>query len=194
MDDVVAAYPRARLKVIFDNLNTHQSNDEWLKRHPLVTFHFTPTRASWLNQVGGWFSILLAGPVADRRIVHLGRATQHINAFICMRSRALWGPATPREADSQKLSAEVPINALACQQQKRLPSGSRIGEAICLRWPYAGKSSTRVRIAIAVRAYKSLALLQGAEVAGLLLATGTYIAAPGVLVIGLRRLGQRSEQ
>ena len=76
MDDVVAAYPTARLKVILDNLNTHQKNDEWLKRHPLVTFHFTPTRASWLNQVGGWFSILLAGPVADRRIVHLSRTTQ----------------------------------------------------------------------------------------------------------------------
>ncbi len=66
MDDVVAAYPTARLKVILDNLNTHQKNDEWLKRHPLVTFHFTPTRASWLNQVEGWFSILqgqsLTGP------------------------------------------------------------------------------------------------------------------------------------
>ncbi len=70
MDDVVAAYPTARLKVILDNLNTHQKNDEWLKRHPFVTFHFTPTRASWLNQVEGWFSIL-QGQSLTRRIVHL---------------------------------------------------------------------------------------------------------------------------
>jgi hypothetical protein len=35
---MVAAYPNARLKVILDNLNTHKKNDEWLKRHPLVTF------------------------------------------------------------------------------------------------------------------------------------------------------------
>src|SRR5450755_750928 len=58
MDEIVAGYPKARLKVILDNLNTHKKNDEWLQRHPLVTFHFTPTRASWLNQVECWFSIL----------------------------------------------------------------------------------------------------------------------------------------
>ncbi len=51
MDEVVAAYPGNRLEVVMDNLNTHKKNDEWLARHPLVTFHFTPTRASWLNQV-----------------------------------------------------------------------------------------------------------------------------------------------
>src|SRR6202171_6354997 len=58
MDDVVAAYPKARLNVILDHLNTHQKNDAWLARHPKVKFHYTPTRASWLNQVEGWFSIL----------------------------------------------------------------------------------------------------------------------------------------
>jgi hypothetical protein len=44
-------------QVIFDNLNTHKKNDAWLKRHPKVTFHYTPTRTSWLNQIEGWFSI-----------------------------------------------------------------------------------------------------------------------------------------
>ena len=58
MDEVVAAYPKRRLEVILDNLNTHKKNDAWLARHPLVKFHYTPTRASWLNQVEGWFSIL----------------------------------------------------------------------------------------------------------------------------------------
>src|SRR5215212_9247046 len=51
MNEIVAAYPKKRLEVIVDNLNTHQKNEDWLARHPLVTFHFTPTRASWLNQV-----------------------------------------------------------------------------------------------------------------------------------------------
>src|SRR5262249_6871701 len=45
MDDVVAEYPNQRLEVILDNLNTHKKNDAWLKRHPNVTFHYTPTRA-----------------------------------------------------------------------------------------------------------------------------------------------------
>jgi transposase len=31
---------------------------EWLCRHPRWTFHFTPTSASWLNAVEGFFAIL----------------------------------------------------------------------------------------------------------------------------------------
>ena len=31
---------------------------EWLGRHPRFTFHFTPTSASWLNAVEGFFAIL----------------------------------------------------------------------------------------------------------------------------------------
>ena len=52
--------PRGRLEVILDNLNTHKKNENWVARHPLVTIHYTPTRASRLNQVEGWFSILRA--------------------------------------------------------------------------------------------------------------------------------------
>jgi len=45
--------------VILDNLSTHKpKQDRWLRRHPRVHFHFTPTCASWLNQVECWFSIL----------------------------------------------------------------------------------------------------------------------------------------
>ena len=44
---------------ILDNLNTHKpKRDRWLARPPKVHFHFTPTYASWLNQVEVWFSIL----------------------------------------------------------------------------------------------------------------------------------------
>jgi hypothetical protein len=42
---------------ILDNLNAHKKNDEWLAAHPNVTFHFTPTTASWLDQVEIWFGI-----------------------------------------------------------------------------------------------------------------------------------------
>jgi len=39
--------------VIQDNLNTHKpKRDRWLARHPNIHLHYTPTRASWLNQVG----------------------------------------------------------------------------------------------------------------------------------------------
>src|SRR5471030_777176 len=82
MDEIVADYPKARLKVILDNLNTHKKNDEWLKRHPLVTFHFTPTRASWLNQVECWFSILQGQSLNGASFTSVEQLKQHINAFI----------------------------------------------------------------------------------------------------------------
>jgi len=59
MNQVVADYPEREIHVILDNLNTHKPRrDLWLARHPQVHFHFTPTHASWLNQVEVWFSVL----------------------------------------------------------------------------------------------------------------------------------------
>jgi transposase len=53
-------YPDQDLHVILDNVSTHKTPAvrAWLGRHPRVTFHFTPTSASWLNQVETWFSVL----------------------------------------------------------------------------------------------------------------------------------------
>jgi transposase len=78
MDEIVADYPKARLKVILDNLNTHKKNDEWLKRHPLVT----PTRASWLNQVECWFSILQGQSLNGASFTSVDQVKKHIDAFI----------------------------------------------------------------------------------------------------------------
>ena len=82
MDEVVAAYPRSRLEVILDNLNTHKKNEEWLARHPKVTFHYTPTRASWLNQVEGWFSILQGQSLTGASFTSVEQLKEHIDAFI----------------------------------------------------------------------------------------------------------------
>lgn len=59
MDQVVAEAPvDQELHVILDNYCTHKKCDAWLAKHPNVHFHFTPTSASWLNQVEIWFGIL----------------------------------------------------------------------------------------------------------------------------------------
>ncbi len=59
MKRIVAEQPERQIHVILDNLNTHKpKTDRWRSRHPNVHFHFTPTRASWLNQIEIWFSIL----------------------------------------------------------------------------------------------------------------------------------------
>ena len=59
MNKIVADHPDRDIHVVLDNLNTHKpKRDGWLPRHPNVRFHFTPTHASWMNQVEIWFSIL----------------------------------------------------------------------------------------------------------------------------------------
>jgi len=50
--------PGQQVHVILDNYSTHKKNEDWLTKHPNVYFHFTPTSASWLNQVEIWFGIL----------------------------------------------------------------------------------------------------------------------------------------
>lgn len=40
-------------------ISTHKpKRDHWLSLHKKVHFHYTPTHASWLNQIEIWFSIL----------------------------------------------------------------------------------------------------------------------------------------
>jgi transposase len=60
MKKIVRSYPDQELHVILDNSSTHSTPDvkRWLDEHPRVRFHYTPTSASWLNQVEGWFGIL----------------------------------------------------------------------------------------------------------------------------------------
>jgi transposase len=60
MDEVVSHHPSRELHVVLDNLSTHSGDDidAWLAKHPNVTFHFTPTGSSWLNQVEIWFGII----------------------------------------------------------------------------------------------------------------------------------------
>jgi transposase len=51
---------RKAIHVIVDNYATHKHPKvrEWLEQHPRWTFHFTPTSASWLNAVEGFFARL----------------------------------------------------------------------------------------------------------------------------------------
>jgi transposase len=83
MNDIVADHQGTAIHVILDNLNTHKpKNDRWLKRHPNVHFHFTPTRASWLNQVEIWFSILEGKSLHGASFTSVKQLREHIDAFI----------------------------------------------------------------------------------------------------------------
>jgi transposase len=83
MNKVVATYPDKEIHVVLDNLSTHKPRrDMWLKRHKNVHFHFTPTHASWLNQVEIWFSILSGKSLNGASFQSVPELIAHIEAFI----------------------------------------------------------------------------------------------------------------
>ena len=57
---LLSEYPQDKeIYAIMYNYSPHKNNEDWLKENfPNVSFHFTPTSASWLNQIEVWFSIL----------------------------------------------------------------------------------------------------------------------------------------
>jgi transposase len=62
--------------LIMDNYGTHKTPavQKWFVRHPRFHVHFTPTSASWLNQVERWFATLTQKQI--RRGTH--RSTQQL--------------------------------------------------------------------------------------------------------------------
>jgi len=60
LDGVLADQPPDKeIHVVLDNYSPHKRNDEWLAQFEgRVQFHFTPTSASWLNQIEIVFSLL----------------------------------------------------------------------------------------------------------------------------------------
>ena len=82
MNGIVADYPNQEIHVILDNLNTHKpKRDMWLKMHPKVHFHYTPTYASWLNQCEIWFSILERGALQGGNFTHTQQVRDAIDNF-----------------------------------------------------------------------------------------------------------------
>jgi transposase len=83
MNSLVDSYPDTELHVVLDNLSTHKpKHDRWLKKHPKVYFHYTPTHASWLNQVECWFSILWRQALRGLNATSVRDIRNTIDAFV----------------------------------------------------------------------------------------------------------------
>jgi len=69
--------------VVLDNLNTHKpKEDRWLRLHPHVHFHDTPTCSSWLNQVECWFSILSRQALRGASLTSAQQVREAIDRFV----------------------------------------------------------------------------------------------------------------
>jgi transposase len=83
MDQVMSdLQPDAEVHVVLDNYSIHKKNADWLAAHPNVTFHYTPTSASWLNMVEIWFGILTRKALRGASFRSTDELRQGIEAFI----------------------------------------------------------------------------------------------------------------
>ena len=84
LDGVIADQsPDKEIHVILDNYSTHKRNDDWLaKFEGRVRFHFTPTSASWLNQIEIVFSLLQRKTINGASFKSKDELRNAIEAFI----------------------------------------------------------------------------------------------------------------
>jgi transposase len=84
LDGVLADLPPDKeIHVILDNYCTHKRNDDWLDKYDgRVHFHFTPTSASWMNQIEIVFSLLQRKTLNGASFKSKNELREAIEAFI----------------------------------------------------------------------------------------------------------------
>jgi transposase len=93
---VAKRYPRGQVHMVLDNYRTHKHPvvQAWLHTHPRIHLHFTPTSASWMNQVETWFSIVHRKAIRRgvfRSVPHLKDAIQRfIDSWNARRHPFVW--------------------------------------------------------------------------------------------------------
>ena len=77
------------LHLIVDNYATHkhQKVRQWLKRHPRMIVHFTPTGSSWMNLVERFFADLTAECVREGSFESVRRLIEAIDEFLAVRNQ-----------------------------------------------------------------------------------------------------------
>jgi transposase len=81
---IARLHPRRELHVVLDNSSTHSTPEvmKWLAKNPRIRFHYTPTSASWLNQVEGFFGILAKQSLKATDFLSKKQLREHIAAYI----------------------------------------------------------------------------------------------------------------
>ena len=85
MKKIVAAYDGQKIHVVLDNASVHLSKEteQWLaKQRGRVVFHFTPTGASWMNQIEIWNGIITRKAIRCSTYTSVKVLNKDIEAFV----------------------------------------------------------------------------------------------------------------
>jgi transposase len=104
--------PRQQIHIILDNLSAHKTKlvQQFLEQTPRVSFHFTPTYSSWLNQVELWFAKIERDVIARGVFTSVSdlarKLRRYINAYSANARPIRWKYSdTARRIRSNELSA-----------------------------------------------------------------------------------------
>ena len=80
---------RFDVHLVLDNYGTHKHAKvkAWLARHPRFHLHFTPTYASWLNQVERWFGLITQRAIRRGSFRSVRELVHRIDTFVSRYSR-----------------------------------------------------------------------------------------------------------
>ncbi len=92
MEQVARTYPKGRVHIVWDNLNTHRAQavwDDFNARHGhRFVFHFTPIHASWVNQIELMFGIYSRRVLRHASHSSIHELRQRTDAFMAQRNQA----------------------------------------------------------------------------------------------------------
>ena len=76
--------PELDLHLVVDNYATHKHPkvQAWLAKRPRYHLHFTPTSASWLNQVERWFGLISQRAIKRGSFDSVAQLVKTIESFI----------------------------------------------------------------------------------------------------------------
>lgn len=109
-----------QLHLIVDNYATHKHEKvrKWLKRHPRIVTHFTPTGSSWMNLVERFFADLTGDYVREGSFASVRELIEAIDEFLAVRNeepkRYVWrakGEDILRKIEKAKAALAAVINS-----------------------------------------------------------------------------------
>jgi hypothetical protein len=123
---VARIYPTRELHVVLDNSSTHDTDAirTWLQAHPRIHFHYTPTSASWLNQIEGFFGILAKQALSVTDFASTRDLEQHLVAYL----RAWNKTPTPFEWTKPAKAIIASPKRMLDASQRRCTRAIRIAE------------------------------------------------------------------
>lgn len=94
--------PDLEIHLVVDNYSTHKHHrvKRWLAAHPRYHVHYTPTYASWLNQVEIWFNIITQRAIRRGTFGSVKALIAKIEEFVAQYNRTSHPFAWTATADS----------------------------------------------------------------------------------------------